>query len=87
MKKYPQVEGTMKHVNEYYEKEGSLKFGHLVGNSYIHVARNYDPDDNIIEPTWVVQEDTDQCKIITYGQHNVHDELHGIGRKIRVWSK
>lgn len=85
MKKYPAVDRGLKHVIKYYEDHGHLKFDVLVGDSYIHVQR--DNKNKIIECECIVQEDNDMAKVVTYGQHNLEHNLHGLGRKIRVWSK
>jgi len=85
MSKYPAVEVGLRHVHQYYEAEGHLKYAYLVGDSYIHISRDH--DDKIIECTCRVTEDNDVAKVVTYGQHNKNNELHGIGRKIRIWSR
>ena len=85
MSKYPAVEVGLRHVHQYYEAEGHLKYAYLVGDSYIHISRDH--DDKIIECTCRVTADDDVAKVVTYGQHNKNNELHGIGRKIRIWSR
>jgi len=65
MSKHPAVEVGLKHVTEYYEREGHLKYAHLVGDSYIHVSRDH--DDKIVECTCRVAEDNDVAKVVTYG--------------------
>ena len=86
MSKYPAVEAGLKHVTKYYEDNGHLRYAHLVGDNFVHVNRSGDSN-QIIECSARVQEDNDVAKVVTYGQHNKNGDLHGLGRKIRVWSR
>ena len=49
IKKFPDVAEGILRANEYFDKEGTLNFTSLVGDSYIHLAR--DGEDNIIDFT------------------------------------
>ena len=45
-------------------------------------------DGKIVPLTTVIDHlEKNQAFVITQGQHDVHERLHGIGRRIRVWSE